>query len=442
MSVFRIEWPTSGLAHLVMDAPARTVNVIDEGAIAALEIALAELEASAALEGVVLLSGKPGSFIAGADVNAIAAMTDRAQVLALIRRAHAAFNRLAALRAPTVAAIDGVCLGGGTEIALACDSRGAAEERTQIGLPEVLLGIFPGFGGTTRLPRVVGLRAALDLILTGRALDARRAEKNGLIARAVPGAWLIAAAHRRIEELKARPAGRRRDRYRVRNAGEWMLEGNPLGRQVIFRGAKAAVRARTRGQYPAPPAALRVMELGYGRPIEEALHHEAEWVSDLVVSPVCKNLVRIFLLSERAKKDAVTAGDARPAAVRTLALVGAGVMGGGIAELASRTGIAVRMRDVQPASLTRALQTVRGIIAERSRKKRGGATERDNQLARILPTLELTGLKLADAAIEAVVEDLDVKRRVFGELEVRMRDDALLATNTSSLSVNALAVGL
>jgi 3-hydroxyacyl-CoA dehydrogenase/enoyl-CoA hydratase/3-hydroxybutyryl-CoA epimerase len=201
-------------------------------------------------------------------------------------------------------------------------------------------------------------------------------------------------------------------------------------------------KARTQGHYPAPLAAIRVMELGWGRPIEEGLRLEADWVSDLVVGSVCKNLVRIFQLSERAKKDDVAGPGIKPAELRTLALVGAGVMGGGIAELASRSGLTVRVRDIQPASLVRALQTVRSIIAGRSRRGRGGDTERDNQLARVQPTLELTGLKRADVAIEAVVEDLDIKRRVFAELEVRMRDDALLATNTSSLSVNALANGL
>jgi 3-hydroxyacyl-CoA dehydrogenase/enoyl-CoA hydratase/3-hydroxybutyryl-CoA epimerase len=446
VSIFRIEWARPALAHLVMDDPSRKVNVIDEPAIADLDRALAELEATPLLEGVVLRSGKRGSFIAGADVNQIGSITDREALLALIRRAHATFGRLAALGAPTVAAIDGVCLGGGTELALACDSRVASEEpATQIGLPETLLGIFPGFGGTTRLPRLVGLRGALDLILTGRALDGRRAEKLGLVARAVPGAWLIEGAHRRIEELKRRPPRARRDVYRPPGLGAWLIEGNPLGRQLAFRQARAMTMARTAGHYPAPLAALRVMELGWGRPLAAAFEIEATWVSDLVIGPVCKNLVHIFQLSERAKKDPVGDPAVRPAEVRTLAIAGAGVMGGGIAELASRNGVAVRLRDIQPASITRALRTVRSIIDERGRRRgRGGgaATERDNQLARILPTLELSGFKRADAAIEAVVEDLDVKRRVFGELEVRMRPEALIATNTSSLSVTALAEGL
>ncbi|MBI1797618.1 MAG: enoyl-CoA hydratase/isomerase family protein [Candidatus Eisenbacteria bacterium] len=446
-SVFRVEPAARGIAHLVMDHPDRSVNVLDADAIADLERALAELEARAGLRGVVLRSGKRGSFIAGADIAAIGGLTDREQVLALVRRAHAAFARLATLGSPTVAAIDGVCLGGGTELALACDSRVASEEsRTQIGLPEVLLGIFPGFGGSQRLPRLVGLSAALDLILTGRALDARRAARIGLIARAVPAAWLIERAEERLEALIALPAARRRDRYRSRGFAAWCVDRTPFGQTLALNRARAMTRARTGGHYPAPLAAIDVIERTLRLPLEAGLAIEAARVSDLVVGPVCKSLVRIFQLSERAKKDAVADPAIAPAPVRTLMLVGAGVMGGGIAELVSRHGIEARVRDLKPEALTHALVTARGVIAERLGRRRMPAAERERerraQMARIQPTLELTGAGRADFAMEAVVEDLDVKRRVFAELEVRMRDDAVLATNTSSLSVDALAAGL
>ena len=444
MPTFRVERPEPRIAHLVMDDPARKVNVLDEAALADLEAALAQIEADRDLQGVVLRSGKPGSFIAGADVDAIGAITDREQVRTLVRRAHAVFNRLAALPVPTVAAIDGVCLGGGTELALACDSRIASEQpRTQLGFPEILLGIFPAFGGTTRLPRLVGLSAALDLVLTGRTLDAKRAQRMGLIARAVPAAWLLDFAHQRLAELGRRPAARRRDRFRPRGSAAWALDGNSLGRGLVLNRARAMARARGGDRYPAPPAALNVMERGLGRPLEVGLGLEAEWVSDLVVGSVCKNLVRIFRLSERAKKDPVVADAAiQPLAVRSMVLVGAGVMGGGIAELASRNGIRVRLRDISPPALTRALQTVHRLVEERGRKRRAPARERDAQRGMILPTADLTGIRRPDFAMEAVVEDLDVKRRVFAELEVRMRPDAVLATNTSSLSVSALAEGL
>ena len=444
MSIFRVEAQSGGIAHLVMDHPERKLNVLDVAALDSLEHALAELEARTDLTGVVLRSGKPGSFIAGADVEAIGAITDPDEVRRLIQRAHAVFLRLERLPVPTVAAIDGVCLGGGTELALTCDSRIASEEpRTQIGLPEVMLGIFPGFGGTTRLPAVVGYPAALDLILTGRSLDAKRAEKMGLVARAVPAAWLLDHAHRRLAELAKRPDDKRRDRHRLRGLVPWLLDGNPLGRSVVFSQARKGVLAKTGGHYPAPLAAIEVLERCVGQTREIALALECDTVSPLVAGAVCKNLVRIFGLSEAAKKAAVV-DDAtvRPARIQRLALAGAGVMGGGIAELASRCGIAVRVRDLKPEALQKGLQAIRSVIDERGRKKRMKSREKDGQMARVSPTLELTGVQLADFAIEAVIEDLDIKRRVFAELEVRMRPEAVIATNTSSLSVDALAEGL
>ena len=444
MAIFRVERQVNDVAHLVMDDPARKVNVLGEEAISDLERALATLESDQGLRGVVLMSGKPGSFVAGADVNAIASITEREAVHVLVRRVHAAFSRIAALPIPTVAAIDGVCLGGGTELALACDSRVASEEeRTQIGLPETMLGIIPGFGGTTRLPRLIGLTQALDLILTGRSIDARRAERMGLIARAVPTAWLIEHAHRRIADLERRSKKQRRDRYRPRGFMAWFMNASGIGRGLVMRGARSMTLKRTAGRYPAPLAALDVIRESTGKTVERALVIEANAVSDLVVGPVCKNLVRIFLLSERAKKDPpVAERTPDPAPIQTMMLVGAGVMGGGIAALASRHGIQVRLRDLSPESLTRALQTVRTLAEERARKGRGGAREVDAQMARILPGLELTGVRRCDFALEAVVEKLEVKRRVFGELEVRLRHDAILATNTSSLSVTELASGL
>jgi 3-hydroxyacyl-CoA dehydrogenase/enoyl-CoA hydratase/3-hydroxybutyryl-CoA epimerase len=444
MAVFRVEPKDRGIVHLVMDHGSRRVNVIDVEALDDLGRALDEVAAVPGLEGVILASGKAGSFIAGADVQAIGAITDRDQVLHLIRKAHAAFGRLAALPVPTVAAIDGPCLGGGLELALACDSRIASEEaRTQIGLPEVLLGIYPGFGGTQRLPRLVGLASALDLILTGRSLDGKRAERMGLVARAVPAAWLLEHAERRLEDIAKRPPGRRRDAFRARGFGDWLLNATPFGKALALSQARSATRARTAGQYPAPLAAIEVMERTLHLPIEAGLQIEAARVADLVVGPVCKNLVRIFELSEAAKKEQVGSDPSfQPKPVEHLALVGAGVMGGGIAELASRHGIRVRMRDVNPEALSRALQTVRSVMDERGRRRRIPARERDAQLARILPTLDASGFATAGFALEAVVEDHEIKRRVFAELEVRVREDCVLATNTSSLSVDELAKGL
>lgn len=443
MPIFRVERRDGGIAHLVMDHSARKLNVLDLDAVASLETALTDLEA-APPKGVVVRSGKPGSFIAGADVEAIGAIEDVAQVETLVRRGQAAYVRLAALPCATVAAIDGICLGGGTELALACDSRLASEEpRTQIGLPEVMLGILPAWGGTTRLHRLIGLPAALDLILTGRSLDARRAEKLRLIARAVPAAWLVERAEEHVLALAAKPARKRRDVFRPRNFAEWFLSRTAPGRSIVFSQARKGVLARTGGVYPAPLAVIDVLNRTAGSKVEQGLNDEAFTVAPLVVGPVCKNLVRIFRLSEAAKRANVVPDPAlKPAAIHSMALIGAGVMGAGIAELGSRNGITVRMREIKPEALEKGLQSVRAVIDERGRRKRQPQREKDAQMARVLPTLELTGMAHADFAIEVVVEDPEVKRRVFGELEVRIPPTALLATNTSSLSVNQLAEGL
>ena len=242
--VFRVERRAGGIAHLVVDHPARKLNVLDTDAVESLEAALTDLEA-APPSGVVVLSGKPGSFIAGADIEAIGSLTDPGQVKTLVQRGQAAYARLAALPCPTVAAIDGVCLGGGTELALACDSRVAAEEaRTQIGLPETMLGIFPAWGGTTRLPRLIGLPDALDMILSARSVDARRAEKMGLIARAVPAAWLVEHAEARLAALAKKKRKQRRDRYRARGFMPWFLHATPMGRALACSQARKSVLAR------------------------------------------------------------------------------------------------------------------------------------------------------------------------------------------------------
>ena len=399
MDVFRVV-RTGTTAHLVMDHPARKLNVLDEPALASLESALTELEGATGLTGVIVRSGKPGSFVAGADVDAIGSITDPALVRALVARGHQAFLRLSRLAVPTVAAIEGVCLGGGLEMALACDSRVAAEEKTQIGLPEVLLGIIPGFGGTTRLPRLVGFANALDLVLTGRTLDARRAEKMGVIAKAAPAAWLLEAAEARLARLARRPAALRRDRFAPRGLVPQLLEGNPVGHAIVFHQARSGVIARTGGHYPAPLAAIATMEKSDGLPIEQALQIELDAVVPLVTGAVCKNLVRIFHLSEAAKRAPVVAdASVKPQPVARLALAGAGVMGGGIAELASRFGIEVRLRDVKPEALQKGLQTVRAVLDERGRRKRTPGREKDGQMARIVPTLELSGVVNADVAL-------------------------------------------
>src|SRR5690606_1499106 len=292
-------------------------------------------------------SGKDGSFIAGADVNAIAAITDPAEAEAKARAGQRLFRRLEQLDVPTIAAIDGICLGGGTELVLACTYRLASERpETRIGLPEVQLGILPGFGGTTRLPRLIGLRAASDVILTGRNLNARKAQRIGLIDEAVPTPTL----YQRAEAVaRAYMQGRPPERRDRRDTATKLLESTPPGRRVLFSQARKQVMKQTKGHYPAPLAALQVMKSSVGLPIDAALDLEARAVGNLIASDVSKNLIHVFHLMESAKKAAPSGATARD--IDRAAVVGAGVMGGGIAQLLATRGIGVRMKDINNAAL-------------------------------------------------------------------------------------------
>jgi 3-hydroxyacyl-CoA dehydrogenase/enoyl-CoA hydratase/3-hydroxybutyryl-CoA epimerase len=436
-----LEQSGDGVAWLVFDRPDSKVNLLDESTMQRLEELLGTIEEQArenAVRALIVRSGKDGSFIAGADVNAIVAITDPAEAEAKARAGQRLFRRLEQLPVPTIAAIDGICLGGGTELVLACTYRLASERpETKIGLPEVQLGIIPGFGGTTRLPRLIGLRAASDLILTGRTVDARRAQRIGLIDEAVPAPTLYdrAQAVARLF-MQGRPP-ERRDR---RDAATRLLEATPPGRRVLFSQARKQVMKQTKGHYPAPLAALQVMRESVGLPIDAALDIEARAVGTLIVSDVSKNLIHVFHLMEAAKK---AAPDATAREVSRAAVVGAGVMGGGIAQLLASRGISVRLKDINDAALSSGLRHARELFDRAVSRRRLTKREAAQQMDRIAPTLEYAGFGQVDVVIEAVVERMDVKKQVLADVESRTREGCVLATNTSSLSVtemqNALA---
>jgi len=424
------------IAQLVLDDPARPVNVVDERALEDLEAALGLLEARPDLGGLIVRSGKPGTFVAGADLDGLAALTDRAQALARVRRAQAAFARLAALPFPTVAAIDGPCLGEGTGLALACSSRVAAREpHTQIGVPRSCSASSRPPAGTTACRDRGAVDRAGPHPDGSHARCARRRERG--TGRA-GGARRVAARARAPAPGELAARGRGRGHAPAAGRPPAATSGGPgaalvaRGRHAVRAGpdvlrARAMTRARTGGHYPAPIAALSVLHHGFAQPAEASLRLEAEWVSDLVVGPVCKNLVRAFQLAERARKGPCPdrAGRSPSSGSRSW---GRGRWGRASPSWRAVTGSRCGLRDTDPAALARALREVRARVAGRAGRPGAARHETEAQLARLFPGLDLAGLKRTDLAIEAVVEDLDVKRRVFGELEVRMRPDAVLAT--------------
>jgi len=421
-----------GVLLATLDVPGEKVNVLSRAVVADVEAMLRELESGASgARAVVLCSGKPDNFIAGADIKDFVKIQSALEGETLAREGQAILDRLAALPIPTVAAIHGTCLGGGTETALACSYRIASDDaRTGIGLPEVMLGLIPGLGGTQRLPRLVGLAGALDVILSGRTLRASRARRLGLVDEVVPPSALLVAARRAALALAE---GALRPRRRGLTLADSLLK--PL----ILSRARAEVLKKTGGHYPAPLEAIESVRRGTATSLAEGLRQEAARFGALSVSPVSRALVSVFFATQDIKKDTGVPEDTRAAEVRKLGVLGAGLMGAGIAGAAAEAGISVRLKDTTPAALGKGLAYVREILEERRKRGRLSAREVGQRMDRISATTDLRGFRRAELVIEAVFEDLELKRRVLAECESATGEECVFASNTSSLPIADIA---
>ncbi|MEX0907115.1 MAG: 3-hydroxyacyl-CoA dehydrogenase NAD-binding domain-containing protein, partial [Gemmatimonadota bacterium] len=438
-----LEISGDGVAWLVFDRPDSKVNILTSGVMARLDALLGEAEQAAAggrMRALVVRSGKDGSFIAGADVAEIVAITDPAEATRAAARGQQVFRRLENLPIPTVAAVDGTCLGGGLELILACDARIASDRReTKFGLPEVKLGIIPGFGGTTRLPRLIGLRNALAMILTGANVSARKAQRTGLISERMHAAVL----YERARVLALDLAERGRSEGGKRPLVSRVLDDTAVGRRIVLRQARRQVMKETRGHYPAPLRALDVVRRSKKLPLDEALAIEAEALGELVVTDISKNLIHVFHLLEGAKK----AGPRLPAAerprnVQRVAVLGAGTMGGGIAQLLAYRDLDVRLKDISAVALGLGLKHARQMFDRLVKRGRLERRDAERHMDAIAPTLDYTGFGTVDLVIEAVVERMDVKKQVLRETESHVGPDCVLTTNTSSLSITEMQAAL
>lgn len=384
---------------------------------------------SAKPKGLIVRSPNPESFCVGADISLIQSVTEPEKGAALATQGQDAYNLLEDLPCTTVAAIGGPCVGGGCELVLACDYRIAADlPGTSIGLPETKLGILPGFGGTYRLPRVVGLPKALDVILAGKTLRAKQALKAGLVDQVTSSENLYQLAQDLALGLKEAPKRKHAlmDRF---------LSGNPLGRALVRRGARKAALAQTKGFYPAPLKALDVTVEGLGRSRKPGLEVEAHKLGELIVTPESKSLVHIFYLTEAAK---AIGKSARKEIEGIHALVvGAGTMGAGIAGTLARNNHQVILKDTSDASLERG----KSHIAKELAKLRHLSSYERQAISGRIDWLQFSSPTVARSKviIEAVFEDINLKKRIFSELSQQVAADCVLATNTSSLSVTEMA---
>jgi 3-hydroxyacyl-CoA dehydrogenase/enoyl-CoA hydratase/3-hydroxybutyryl-CoA epimerase len=434
---FRLEPDGRGLGVVTFDVPGRKVNVWSRAVLDEFDAFLDELAGRDDLTAVVFRSGKPDTFIAGADVEELAAIASPEEARELSRRGQAVFQRVADLSLPTVAAIHGACVGGGLEFALACSFRLASDaDETRLGFPEIQLGILPAWGGTQRAARLLGLEDALTLILTGNRVSARKAARMGLVDRALPRPSLEeeAAAVARAAARGERAMAHDRDRFRG-----WLVKKNPLGRKLVLSQAAKRVESRSGRHYPAPFKAIEAIDVGLSQGMAAGLAFEADAVAELATTPAARNLMSLYRLREEARRPPGP-GEAR--SVRALGILGAGVMGGGIAEVAAYAGIRVRLKDVDLARVADGLEHAARIA--RGAEKKGSLDRRGvrDLMHRISGTVGYAGFGRLDAVVEAIVEDAEIKRLVLAEVEREVGEGTVLATNTSSLRVDHLATAL
>ncbi|MEM6330260.1 MAG: 3-hydroxyacyl-CoA dehydrogenase NAD-binding domain-containing protein [Planctomycetota bacterium] len=460
----RLEWHAEGrieggVAAIVLDHPTRRVNLLSASVFDEIERHLDSL-AQRRPAGLVILSAKPGVFLAGADLGELPQRLDRPreEVAAACGRGQRLFARLAEAPCVTVAAIDGVCLGGGLELALWCDRRVlTASPKTQLGLPEVKLGLVPGWGGTARTPRLIGLPAAIELITTGEGIAAARAQALGLADDVLDPPPVEAEGHdarnrltataqrlldAAIRMIEAEQAGGDYLRDRQRLAGPAVMSEAELA--FLGATAGAVVQQKTGGQYPAPMAALELMLESSQADLGEACRLEAERFATLFGSPVNRALLNVFALTEGAKKPskAELQQAERPGPpVEVVSVVGAGAMGQGIAAASLRRGLRVQLADARPESLTAG---VAAVVREAAYDKAAGGptAERAIEAATRVSAVGDPGQLAAEIVVEAITEDPAAKRRLFAQVEPNLPPDAALCTNTSTLPIATLADGL
>jgi 3-hydroxyacyl-CoA dehydrogenase/enoyl-CoA hydratase/3-hydroxybutyryl-CoA epimerase len=432
-----------GILRIEFDTPGGDLNLLTGAVLQSLSELFKQARERDEIRAVMIGSAKPGCFLAGMDVTQIAAIPDSYEAAEGARRGQAVFQQLAELGKPTAVAISGTCLGGGVELALACDFRIATDHpTTRIGLPEIKLGLIPGFGGTQRLPRLVGTLAAIDLIVSGRTLDCKTAAGLGLVDRVVPVAYLEREAagllqHAITDGVIAVTAGLRRRRP----ASAWLIERvAPLRKYIFDRARNRTTEKVDPASYPAPFHALEALSTAVTRPLIQGLDFEARMVGILVPTVTCKNLIWLFRNRTALTHCSRTAA-AVPRKVNRLAILGAGSMGRGIARLAAEQDIPLRLLDHDPAALLAALRAARTHWTRDLQRKRITASELDQRIACISTTRDDSGLTPVDLVIESVDEDLSLKRKLLAQVERKVSSSTIIATNSSSLPVADIAAG-
>ena len=436
-AALRLDFVQPGIARITFDTPGSRANTLNQGVQTEFETILTQLEATPSLQGVLLCSGKPGMFIAGADLKELASVTPGAvDARALTLRGLRFIARFEKLPCPTVALIDGACMGGGLEVALAFDYRLAGTHpKTEIGLPETKIGLIPGWGGTQRLPRLIGPSLAAEMICAGEAAKAPRAREIGMV-------WDVVPSDKMIEE------GLRLLAW-SRESGDWKKirekKQQPIGLsedqlQYTYGVVKGMVLAKTKGQFPAPLAAVEAIAKGCNLPLEEGLKVETELFLPLIGSTISRNLIAIFFMGQRLAKDTgVADATVQPREVKRVGVIGAGIMGAGIAGAHVRKGVPATVIDVTPEAIQKGVAAITKVVQSRIDIGRATPAELASSLGLLNTAQSHASLGECDVVVEAVVENEEVKTKLYRDLQSVLAPDTILASNTSTISITRMA---
>ncbi len=434
---FQIQKDDRGVVTVTVDLPDRPLNVFNERVLRELDGVLSQLENDASARLVVFRSGKESGFFAGADVTEVEGMKTVDEVKEVVAAGQSLFNRVEALRMPTVAVIHGPCLGGGLEFALACTARIARDDgSTRIGLPEVTLGFIPAWGGTQRLPRLVGLTTALGMILEAKKLPAARAKKIGLVDAAAEPSQFDAQTGTLIDVLLAnqKTVIARRPKLPLKDK---LLNYTGIGRWLVFKEVRKKI-AKNATNYPALPHAVRAVEIGLSSTMQAGLEYEQNAFAELVFSPTCRSLLSLFYGREKARNPKTWSSlekSKRLADVQNIGVVGGGTMGAGIAQLACYQGYNVVLKEINDEQLAAGKERIDKLFDDLVRKGRMRQSEAEERLAKMTCTLEWSDFADCDVIVEAVIENEELKQTIFRDLEANVKESALLVSNTSSIPI-------
>jgi enoyl-CoA hydratase/long-chain 3-hydroxyacyl-CoA dehydrogenase len=426
-----------GIAVIVFDMPNERQNTLSEKSTHGLKLAFEKLDNDSSIQGAVLISGKP-DFIAGADVSMLQQCKTAGEVEKLSRNMHEQLAKIESSKKPVVAAIHGACLGGGLEVALACHYRIATDHpKTVLAFPEVMLGLLPGGAGTQRLPALIGIQGALDMMLTGKNIRAVKAKRMGLVdAVTVPYGLedaAVLACRELIDGKRERHEPKKKAQERAMEAA---LEENPAGRAILFRQARAQVMEKTGGLYPAPLAIIDVVEVGASKGMEAGLVEESRRFGELAMSKESASLISLFFAQTALKKNRF--GKPKQQAT-TVGVLGAGLMGSGIAEVTAQKGVRTLMKDVSAEALARGQKGIYADFDKRVKSRSMTSFERDRTMSFVVPKTDYKGFEKCELVIEAVFEDLALKHKIIKEVEAVVGANTIIASNTSALPLTRLA---